>query len=125
MRKCVMEPSHEHYPSINIFGERIPDNKKPFPFVFPTSDALRAALWLLPALRRVKQTSHNRTENHSRSSTARQMTFYSLHTLLCVCVCVRDRFIGVIYPAQRASVVRNGGLSARRSLLLCSLYGLH
>lgn len=42
-----------------------------------------------------------------------------------VCMYVCDRFIGVIYPAQWASVVQNGGLSARRSLLLCSLYGLH
>lgn len=126
MHKCIMEPSHDHWASINIFWEwRSQITRSPFPSIFLSPDFYE----LGSGYYRVKQTSHSRSENHSRSSTAREMTFYSLCTLRCVCaracMYVCDRFIGVIYPAQRASVVRNGGLSARRSLLLCSLYGLH
>lgn len=126
IHKCIMEPSHEGFAVVNIFWEWLLQITRSFLhpslFVFFTWRFLRAALCLLHA---ENQTSHNHTENPSRSSTAGEMTFYSLCTLRCVCMYVCDRFIGVIYPAQRASVVRNGGLSARRSLLLCSLYGLH
>lgn len=127
IHKCIMEPSQESFAAVNIFWERPLQITRSFlhPSLFGfflPEDFLRAALCLLHA---ENQTSHDHAEKPSRSSTAGEMTFYSLCTLRCVCVYVCDRFIGVIYPAQRASVVRNGGLSARRSLLLCSLYGLH
>ncbi len=126
MHECIIEPSHECYASINILwvqGFQI--TRRLFPSIFLSSVFYEQRSGYYRTPHRVKQTSHNHTENHRRSSTAREMTFYSLCTLQCVCMYVCDRFIGVIYPAQRASVVRNGGLSARRSLLLCSLYGLH
>lgn len=49
MHKCIMEPSHEYYASINtLLSVRIPDNKTPFSIHMSYLRFLRAALRLLP-----------------------------------------------------------------------------
>lgn len=128
MHQCIMEPSYECWASINIlwvWGSQI--TRSLFPSIFLTSDLYERRSPVIT----VHLTQCSKLHTAAQRTTAdppqsgRWLSIVCARSSVCVCMYVCDRFIGVIYPAQWASVVRNGGLSARRSLLLCSLYGLH